>query len=97
MAFETLTTDASAGPLGSAGGSRSAAFGVLHRSAVTEPERFVSADEAAQFLAIKRRHLLVLVRNGITGAYPAGTGGKRNHWVFRLSELAAAITEKRTS
>ena len=64
---------------------------------VTKPENFVSADEAAQFLAIKRRHLLVLARRGIAGAYPAGTGGKRNHWVFRLSELAAAIAQKRTS
>jgi hypothetical protein len=67
------------------------------RPSVRDPERFVSADEAAQFLAINRRHLLVLARNGIRGAYPAGTGSKRNHWVFRLSELAAAITEKRTA
>lgn len=66
-------------------------------TAATEPERFVSADDAAQFLAIKRRHLLVLARNGIRGAYPAGTGSKRNHWVFRLSELADAITDGRTA
>jgi hypothetical protein len=55
------------------------------------PEPFVSADEAAQFLAIKRRYLLVLARNGIAGAYPLGTGNRRKLWVFRLSELAAAI------
>jgi hypothetical protein len=55
------------------------------------PEPFVSADEAAQFLAIKRRYLLALARNGITGAYALGTGGKRKIWIFRLSELAASI------
>jgi len=55
------------------------------------PEPFVSADEAAQFLAVKRRYLLVLARKGIAGAYPLGTGSKRKIWVFRLSELAASI------
>jgi hypothetical protein len=55
------------------------------------PEPFVSADEAAQFLAVKRRYLLVLARKGIAGAYPLGTRSKRKIWVFRLSELAASI------
>ena len=55
------------------------------------PEPFVSADEAAQFLSVKRRYLLELARRGIAGAYPLGTGSKRKVWVFRLSELAAAI------
>jgi len=58
---------------------------------IMNPERFVSADEAAQFLGIKRRHLLVLARKGIPGAYPLGTGMQRKLWVFRLSELAGAI------
>jgi hypothetical protein len=58
----------------------------------TEP--FVCAEEAANFLAIKRRYLLVLARNGIAGAYALGTGAARRIWVFRLSELAAAIAEK---
>ena len=52
------------------------------------PEPFVSADEAAQFLCVKRRYLLELARRGIAGAYALGTGGKRKIWVFRLSELA---------
>jgi hypothetical protein len=55
----------------------------------TEP--FVSADQAAQFLCVKRRFLLELARRGIAGAYGLGTGSKRKVWVFRLSELAASV------
>jgi hypothetical protein len=55
------------------------------------PEPFVSAEEAAQFLCVKRRYLLELARRGIAGAYPLGTGRKRKIWVFRLSELAQAV------
>ena len=55
------------------------------------PEPFVSADEAAQFLCVKRRYLLELARRGIAGAYALGTGSKRKIWVFRLSELAASV------
>ena len=54
-------------------------------------EPFVSADEAARFLCVKRRYLLELARTGIVGAYPLGTGRKRKVWVFRLSELAASV------
>lgn len=57
----------------------------------TTPERFVSAQEAAVFLSVKRRYLLALARRGISGAYSLGTGSKRKVWVFRLSELVAAI------
>ena len=55
------------------------------------PEPFVSAEHAAQFLSIKRRYLLALARKGIAGAYALGTGTVRKIWVFRLSELAAAV------
>jgi len=55
------------------------------------PEPFVSAQEAALFLSVKRRYLLELARRGIAGAYSLGTGSKRKVWVFRLSELAAAV------
>jgi hypothetical protein len=58
-------------------------------------EPFVSADEAAEFLSIDRRFLLALARRGINGAYPLGTGECRRTWVFRLSELAAAIAGKK--
>ena len=58
------------------------------------PERFVSADEAARFLSVTRRYVLELARRGIAGAYPIGTGNERKVWVFRLSELAQAVTQK---
>lgn len=58
------------------------------------PEAFVSAETAAQFLSITRRHLLVLARKGIAGAYALGTGTKRTVWVFRLSELASSIASQ---
>jgi len=67
------------------------------RRAPVTPEPFVSADEAAQFLCIKRRYLLELARRGIAGAYALGTGSKRKIWVFRLSELAASIVRNETS
>jgi hypothetical protein len=61
------------------------------------PEPFIPADKAADFIGISRRFLLALARKGIAGAYPLGTGsGSRNTWVFRLSELAAAIASKNT-
>jgi hypothetical protein len=58
------------------------------------PEPFVSAHEAAKFIGISRRFLTELARRGIAGAYPIGTGELRKTWVFRLSELAAAIGRK---
>src|SRR5438309_9353884 len=61
------------------------------------PEPFASADEAAQFLCVKRRYLLELARRGIAGAYGLGTGGKRKIWEFRLSELAASVVRNETS
>lgn len=65
-------------------------------AAIMTPEPFVSAEKAAEFLSIKRRHLLALARKGIRGAYPLGTGSKRRIWVFRLSELAEAIATQKT-
>ena len=62
---------------------------------IMTPERFVSADEAANFLAVKRRYLLALARKGIAGAYALGTGMKRKTWVFRLSELASSVAGKK--
>jgi len=66
----------------------------LHNStaiATRTLEPFVSAQEAAQFLSVKRRYLLELARRGMAGAYALGTGSKRKVWVFRLSELASEI------
>jgi hypothetical protein len=58
------------------------------------PEPFVSAEVAAQFLSISRRHLLALARKGIAGAYALGKGTKRTLWVFRLSELSTAVASR---
>src|SRR5271166_4168972 len=58
------------------------------------PEPFVSAEEAARFLSVKRRYLLALARRGLAGAYALGTGTIRKVWVFRLSELAIAVEEQ---
>src|SRR5258708_29162755 len=66
------------------------------RRVLLTPEPFVSADEAAQFLCVKRRYLLELARRGIAGAYALGTGSKRKIWVFRLSELAASVVRNET-
>jgi hypothetical protein len=60
-----------------------------------EFEPFVSAQTAADFLAIERRFLLSLARKGIAGAYAIGTGELRKTWVFKLSELSAAIDPKK--
>ena len=57
-------------------------------------EPFVSAEVAAQFLSVKRRHLLALARQGIVGAYALGNGTKRTLWVFRLSELSTAVASR---
>ena len=64
---------------------------------VNAPEPFVSAGEAARFLAVKRRQLLAMARRGLSGAYPLGTGTLRKVWVFRLSELAAAVEQNLTT
>ncbi len=58
-------------------------------------EPFVSARKAAEFLGINRRLLLSMARRDLIGAYPIGTGKFRKTWVFKLSELSAAIAPKR--
>lgn len=58
------------------------------------PEPFASAEQAAAFLGIARRHLLALARKGIPGAYAVDPACKRRVWIFRLSELARGIAEQ---
>ena len=57
------------------------------------PEPFVSFEEAVKFVPVKRRHLLALARKGIAGAYPLDPKRRRKTWIFRLSELTAAIAK----
>ena len=61
---------------------------------VPQWEPFLPPDKAAKFLGISRRLLLAMARKGIKGAYPIGCGDFRKRWVFKISELAAAIDPK---
>ncbi len=58
--------------------------------AFTQPEPFVDATRAAEFLSIRPRQLLELARANIVPGYPIGAG-KRRVWRFRLSELADSV------
>jgi hypothetical protein len=51
-----------------------------------QPERFVDADVAADFLSISRKYLLKLSRLRVVPAHPVGIGS-RKQWRFRISEL----------
>jgi excisionase family DNA binding protein len=50
-------------------------------------EPFVDAEHAARFLAISRKTLLSMARNGRLPAHGLPGKGKRKIWKFRLSEL----------
>lgn len=58
-----------------------------------QPESFVDAQKAAEFLSITRRHLLELARGGAIPAHALGDG-RRRLWRFRLSELAESVGNK---
>ena len=55
-----------------------------------QPEPFVDATKAAEFLSLRPRRVLELARQGAIPGHPLGTG-ERRVWRFRLSELASAI------
>ena len=59
-------------------------------SELVEPEPFVDARRAAEFLCLTPRRVLELARKGRIPAHPLGDG-VRKVWRFRLSELAAAM------
>jgi hypothetical protein len=59
-----------------------------------KPEAFVDADEAAKFLSLTRRRVLDLARVGLLPSHPIGDGVRRTR-LFRLSEIAAAMEEKK--
>jgi hypothetical protein len=60
----------------------------------TQPEPFVDAEEAGNFLQLQPRRLLQLARQGKLPAYPIGDG-TRKVWRFRLSDLASAMLHSR--
>ena len=65
-------------------------FSTRTKATQEQPEPFVDADKAAEFLHVPRRRILELARAGEIPAYPLGQG-KRRVWRFRLSELALAM------
>jgi hypothetical protein len=59
-------------------------------ASLEQPEPFVDATKAAEFLSLRPRRILELARARQIPAHPVGMG-KRKQWRFRLSELATAI------
>jgi excisionase family DNA binding protein len=58
------------------------------------PEPFVTADEVADHLKIKRRQVLELARRNDVPAYPICLGKHRKMWRFKLSEVDQAIASR---
>jgi excisionase family DNA binding protein len=56
-------------------------------------EPYVSPEDAAAFLKIKRLKLIRMARSGSVPAYPLGPG-KRRQWRFKLSELDKHMQER---
>ncbi len=50
-------------------------------------EPYVSPEEAAAFLGIRREAVLLMAREGRLPAHPIFVTGKRRQWRFKLSEL----------
>lgn len=61
---------------------------------MTQPEPFVDAEQAGNFLQLHPRRVLQLARKGKLPGYPIGDGMRRV-WRFRLSELASAVLHSR--
>ena len=61
-----------------------------------EIEPYVDAQTAADFVHLRRRHLLELARAGLIRAHPAPSlgDGERNVWLFRLSEIAEDLAAR---
>jgi hypothetical protein len=55
------------------------------------PEPFVTADDIAAHLKIKRRQVLEMARKGFIPSHPICFGRKRKMWRFKLSEVDQAI------
>ena len=55
------------------------------------PESFVTADEVAQHLKIRRRQVLQLARENAIPAHSICFGRRRRTWRFKLTEIDQAI------
>ena len=65
---------------------------LCNQSGVSLPAEWLTAAEAAQYLKVKVRTLLLWVRQGKVKAF-ALSGTKRRVWRFRRSDLDAALLE----
>jgi hypothetical protein len=65
-------------------------------ASLEQPEPFVDAIRAAEFLSLTPRRILELARTAQIPAHPVGAG-RRKQWRFRLSELAAAVVGTKTT
>jgi hypothetical protein len=63
-------------------------------NAELNPEPFVDATRAAEFVGVKPRRLLEMARAGQVPGHPLGTGLRRT-WRFRLTEIANSIGSRR--
>ena len=54
-------------------------------------ESFVTADEVAQHLKIRRRQVLQMARENTIPAHPICFGRRRRTWRFKLTEIDQAI------
>jgi len=59
-----------------------------------QPEHFVDADMAAEYLRCSRKHILRLSRLGLILAHPISFG-RRVNWRYLLSELHAWVLSNR--
>jgi excisionase family DNA binding protein len=65
---------------------------LCNQSGASPPAEWLTAAEAAQYLKVKVRTLLLWVRQGKVKAF-ALSGTKRRVWRFRRSDLDAALLE----
>jgi excisionase family DNA binding protein len=65
---------------------------VCNQFGASSPVEWLTAAEAAQYLKVKVRTLLLWVRQGKVKAF-ALSGTKRRVWRFRRSDLDAALLE----
>jgi excisionase family DNA binding protein len=59
----------------------------------TPQERFITADEGADFLGLHPRTVQRLAREGVIPAHPLGNG-VRKRWRFLISELDSWLRER---
>jgi excisionase family DNA binding protein len=59
------------------------------------PEPFVTADEVADHLKIKRRQVLEMTRANDIPGYPICLGRRRKIWRFKLAEVDQALASRK--